>query len=66
MREYLRGITDLERALSRLNVDRGGPKDLCSIRDGLAQSEIIRAEMQNDQTALKIFSSIPVHLFLSL
>ncbi len=58
IREYLRCIPDLERALSRLSVDRGGPKDLCIIRDGLAQSEIIRAELQNDNIARDIFNDL--------
>lgn len=55
LRDYLRSIPDMERALSRLMLDRGGPKDLCAIRDGLSQSEIVRAELQHDQTAKNIF-----------
>ncbi|MBI1300021.1 MAG: DNA mismatch repair protein MutS [Alphaproteobacteria bacterium] len=49
MRELLRNIPDVERALTRLTIGRGGPKDLCMLRDGLIQSEIIRAQMQDDQ-----------------
>lgn len=56
IRDYLRNIPDIERALSRLTVGRGGPKDLCSIRDGLRQSEIIRAELQHDPQAKTILS----------
>ena len=33
---HLRHIPDLDRALSRLALDRGGPRDLAAIRDGLA------------------------------
>jgi len=33
---HLRRIPDLDRALSRLALDRGGPRDLAAIRDGLA------------------------------
>ena len=36
VREHLRRVPDLERALSRLALDRGGPRDLAVIRDGLA------------------------------
>ena len=40
MREALRralgGVPDFLRALSRLSLDRGGPRDLAAIRDGLA------------------------------
>jgi DNA mismatch repair protein MutS len=32
---HLRRIPDLDRALSRLALDRGGPRDLAAIRDGL-------------------------------
>ena len=35
VRELLRRVPDLERALSRLALDRGGPRDLAAIRDGL-------------------------------
>ena len=41
-REALRRVPDLERALSRLALDRGGPRDLAAIRDGLAQAERLR------------------------
>ncbi len=36
LRDHLRRCPDLERALSRLTVGRGGPRDLASVRDGLA------------------------------
>ena len=38
MRERLRRVPDLERALSRLALERGGPRDLAAVRDGLAQA----------------------------
>jgi DNA mismatch repair protein MutS len=34
----LRQCPDIERALSRLALDRGGPRDLAALRDGLAQA----------------------------
>ena len=36
LRERLRKTPDLERALSRLGLGRGGPRDLAALRDGLA------------------------------
>ena len=38
LRECLRKVPDLERALSRLGLDRGGPRDLAAIRNGLTQA----------------------------
>ncbi len=35
-RALLRGAPDMERALSRLSLARGGPRDLAAMRDGLA------------------------------
>ena len=37
LRETLRGVPDIERALSRLAHGRGSPRDLGAIRDGLAR-----------------------------
>jgi DNA mismatch repair protein MutS len=42
LREALRQVPDLERALSRLTAERGGPRDLAAIRDGLCQAEALR------------------------
>lgn len=41
LREALRRVPDLERAISRLALDRGGPRDLAAIRNGLSQAEEI-------------------------
>jgi DNA mismatch repair protein MutS len=38
LREALRKVPDLDRALSRLGLDRGGPRDLAAVRNGLAQA----------------------------
>ncbi len=38
MREHLRKVPDLDRALSRLSLERGGPRDLAAIRNGLVQA----------------------------
>ncbi|MCB1365841.1 MAG: DNA mismatch repair protein MutS [Rhodobacteraceae bacterium] len=37
LRQALRKTPDMDRALSRLALDRGGPRDLAAIRDGLGQ-----------------------------
>ena len=37
----LRSVPDLDRALSRLSVDRAGPRDLTAIRNGLEQAKEI-------------------------
>lgn len=41
LREDLRRVPDMDRALSRLALDRGGPRDLAAIRAGLTQAEAI-------------------------
>ncbi|MCY3983898.1 MAG: DNA mismatch repair protein MutS [Roseovarius sp.] len=38
LRRSLRKVPDMDRALSRLAIERGGPRDLASIRNGLIQS----------------------------
>ena len=42
LREALKAVPDLERALSRLALGRGGPRDLAAIRDGLVRAAEIR------------------------
>ncbi|CAD0184528.1 DNA mismatch repair protein MutS [Ruegeria sp. THAF57] len=41
LRETLRKTPDLDRALSRLSLERGGPRDLAAIRNGLTQASAI-------------------------
>lgn len=43
VRETLRAIPDVDRALSRLALERGGPRDLAAIRDALAAVPAVRA-----------------------
>jgi len=38
LRDQLRGVHDLDRALSRLALDRGGPRDMAAIRNTIAQA----------------------------
>ncbi|MAU52141.1 MAG: DNA mismatch repair protein MutS [Roseovarius sp.] len=46
LRAALRGVPDLDRALSRLGLDRGGPRDLAAIRNGLSQAAAIAAQLE--------------------
>ena len=48
LREFLRKAPDMDRALSRLALDRGGPRDLAAIRNGLAQGADIAATLTGD------------------
>ncbi len=48
LREALRKTPDLDRALSRLSLERGGPRDLAAIRNGLTQASAI-AELCESQ-----------------
>ncbi len=41
LRGVLRKVPDLDRALSRLALDRGGPRDLAAVRNGLSEAEQI-------------------------
>jgi DNA mismatch repair protein MutS len=46
MRERLKAAPDLARALARLVVDRGGPRDLAAIRDGILAAADLAAELE--------------------
>ena len=41
----LRRVPDMDRALSRLALDRGGPRDLAAVRDALGLAERVRAAL---------------------
>ncbi|WP_168199235.1 DNA mismatch repair protein MutS [Pseudorhodobacter turbinis] len=41
LRDALRRCPDIDRALSRLALDRGGPRDLAAIRSGLEQAQAL-------------------------
>ncbi len=42
LRQRLRHCPDIERALSRLSLGRGGPRDLAAVRDGLREAGAMR------------------------
>jgi DNA mismatch repair protein MutS len=45
LRDHLRQTPDLERALARLALGRGGPRDLAAIRDALMSAEAMRSAL---------------------
>ncbi|MDX2073823.1 MAG: DNA mismatch repair protein MutS [Alphaproteobacteria bacterium] len=46
LRDLLKRAPDIQRALSRLMMGRGGPRDLLSLADGLRASEQVRAMLE--------------------
>jgi len=52
VREALRRTPDIERALQRLSVGRGGPRDLAALRDGLDSGEALAALLRAEPEAL--------------
>ncbi|HYR66223.1 MAG TPA: DNA mismatch repair protein MutS, partial [Reyranella sp.] len=52
VREALRRTPDIERALQRLSVGRGGPRDLAALRDGLDSGEALAAALRAEPEAL--------------
>jgi DNA mismatch repair protein MutS len=45
VRQSLRAMPDVQRALSRLLLGRGGPRDLAALRDGLAAAQDLRQSL---------------------
>ncbi len=41
LRDLLRPVSDLDRAVTRLSLDRGGPRDMAAVRNALVQAERI-------------------------
>ncbi len=58
VRARLRETPDMERALSRLTLGRGGPRDLASIRDGLATGRDLRAQLAGSSPPEEIAAAI--------
>jgi DNA mismatch repair protein MutS len=46
LRDALRRVPDVDRALSRLGLDRGGPRDLTAVRNALTQAEAIHDRLE--------------------
>ncbi len=51
LRGELKGLPDMARALSRLSLNRGGPRDLIALRDGLAGAGAVLAILGDTDTA---------------
>ncbi|WP_074221651.1 DNA mismatch repair protein MutS [Rhodovulum sp. ES.010] len=51
LRDALRKCPDMDRALSRLGLDRGGPRDLAAIRNGLAQAAAVADRLTGELPA---------------
>src|SRR5438105_1464974 len=55
IRSILRGAPDMSRALARLSVGRGGPRDLAGLRDGIiAADQVLRRLDQIDRPPREI------------
>ena len=52
LREVLRRCPDVDRALSRLSLERGGPRDLSAIRNAIAQAAVIAENLPDDAPEL--------------
>ncbi|MEM8556016.1 MAG: DNA mismatch repair protein MutS [Pseudomonadota bacterium] len=48
LRDRLRQVPDTDRALARLSLDRGGPRDLAAIRDGLSAANDLAQALTGD------------------
>lgn len=59
IREQLKSNADMERALSRLCLERGGPRDMAAIRHGLITAERIRGQLMHAQQTPGFGESLP-------
>ncbi|UWR00903.1 DNA mismatch repair protein MutS [Rhodobacteraceae bacterium S2214] len=48
LRDHLKGVHDLDRALSRLALDRGGPRDMAAIRNTIGQAQTLFSTLQGN------------------
>jgi DNA mismatch repair protein MutS len=53
LRQHLRQVPDIARALARVSVGRAGPRDLASIRDGLTAARRVRELLPNSDDPLQ-------------
>ncbi len=58
LRDLLKQTPDMERALARLSVGRGGPRDLGALREGLAQTETLRALLLSTEAGQHALSPV--------
>ena len=57
-REALRAAPDIARALGRLSVARGGPRDLANLRDGVKAARGLRDSLKNEALGGEALSAI--------
>ena len=60
IRDELGKLPDINRALSRIAMGRGGPRDLSSIRIGLTQAGLISEMLQNDSLPQGLAEQAPL------
>ena len=65
LNDVLKTVPDMERALSRLTLGRGSPRDLKSIMDGLAGAEKLRGIMMAHNNLLPALKIIIDRLYFS-
>lgn len=58
LREVLKGAPDLERALGRLTVGRGGPRDLAALRDGLSLTNKVKSLVGPTEPPIEILRAV--------
>ena len=52
IQEHLKKTPDMERALSRVSLDRAGPRDLTALRDGFSQAAALAEVLKSDTPEL--------------
>lgn len=52
LRDHLKSAPDMARALSRLSLGRGGPRDLATVKNGLSAAHAIAALLNNSHPTL--------------
>ncbi len=52
LRTTLKGVPDIERALARLSLGRGGPRDLSALRDGLKAARALQTLLSGPEGVL--------------
>jgi DNA mismatch repair protein MutS len=57
-REALRAAPDIARALGRLSVARGGPRDLANLRDGVKAARVLRESLRKEALAGEALEAI--------
>lgn len=60
LRDILRQVPDIDRALSRLALDRGGPRDLAAIRTGIEQALTLGERLVSAEPPTEISNALTV------